>query len=225
VKRTLVVAAALGALLLTGCGGGSKISVEQAIQNSQLTYYNYSDAAWWGRPVKVETNVLRQSSQNAVATVSVVTGAETITSQTIDLTKPNGNWTVSGSEVTGSEPEGYYGAVFGPTAARPPTPVERAAIVAAGLRAFPGEGNCLRFVIAVSKVDPAYASVNLRFVGPKRIECATAGVLLFGADAGGTWRMLEIGTNPFTCHHAPAGVLRSLFGRCWIVSPGVGSNG
>jgi hypothetical protein len=225
VKGRLAIGAVIGAVLLAGCGGGAKNPVEQALQSSTLTYYNYTDPAWWGRAVKVDSTVVRQSSGQAVATVSVLAGKETVTSQTIDLTKNGSLWAVSGAEVTSTQAEGYFGTISGPTADRPPTAAERAAIVAGGLREFPGEGNCLRFIISVSKVDPAYASVNLRFVGPKRTECATSGVLLFGRNPAGKWRMLEIGTNPFVCHHAPAGVLRSLFGRCWIVSPGVGSDG
>jgi len=224
VRAPHAVACALCALALGGCGSSGG-SVEQAIKSSLVTYYAYTDPAWWGGPVKVETRLLHNSSRAAEATVSVVAHGETVATQTIHLTRTAGNWDVDDSEKTATRPQGYYGTIAGPPAARPPTPAERRRIVSGVLETHPGESGCLRFAIAVSTIDPAFASVTLRAVGADRASCAVDGVLLVGREPDGTWQPQESGRNPFTCHHAPPGVLRSLFGRCWIVNPGVGSNG
>jgi hypothetical protein len=211
---------ALFALLgLAGCGGGGgnqTAAVEQAVKTSPLTYYHFAGATWWGRPVRVQLMVTRMDKDQATAVVKVSSGGKVIANQTLLLQKNGGQWAVSGSEVTGTAAETDFGDVTGPVATRPPTAAEAAAIRAGALKSFPGEGDCLQFIVAVSKVDPAWASAVIKFVGPHRIRCATTGTPVMHKGAAG-WKMVAVQNGVMACSAATAGVIRSLFGRCRIV--------
>src|SRR5262249_52353286 len=123
---------------------------------------------------------------------------------------------VSASEVTGSDSETDFGDVTGPVAKRPATPAETAAASAGALKSFPGEADCLRFQVAVSRIDPTWASAVIRVVGPNRIRCATTGTPVLHRGAKG-WRMVAVQNGVMACTVAPPGVVRSLFGTCRIV--------
>jgi hypothetical protein len=207
-------------LALAGCGGGGgggdpTAAIEQAVKTSPLSYYHYAAAAWWGRPVSVHMTLVHTSSQQATATVSVRAGGKSIATQTVLLVRSGENWTISGSEVSSTQEETNFGTVSGPVSTRPPTAAEHTAVVARALRSFPGEGDCLRFEVAISRVDPAWASAVIRFVGPNRIRCATTGTPLLHRGAGG-WRMVAVANGQLPCTKAPPGVVRSLFGDCRI---------
>jgi hypothetical protein len=90
------------------------------------------------------------------------------------------------------------------------------AVRAGALRSFPGESDCLQFIVAVSKVDPTWASAVIRFVGPDRIRCATTGTPVMHRESDG-WRMVAVQNGVMACSAAPPGVIRSLFGSCRIV--------
>ena len=206
-------------LSLAACGGGSSSSSEIAAahQRSPDTYFHYGVAAWWGRPVAVRTVLLREEgSSGAEATVSVFAQGKTIATQTVNLVKGSGGWQVSAAEASLAQTDTSFGNVSGPVATRAPTSSQQKAIVAGALRSFPGESNCLRFTVSVSKVDPAWASAVIHFVGPNRINCAVSGTPLLHLEAGKGWRMVSIGTGAYPCSTAPPGVLRSLFGTCRI---------
>jgi hypothetical protein len=211
-------------LSLAACGGGSSAgsAISQALKSSPDTYFHYGTAAWWGRPVTVRTVLLRQeSSSGAEATVSVFSHGKTIATQTVNLVKGSGGWQVSAAEASLAQTDTSFGSVTGPIAARPPTATQQKAIVAGALRSFPGESRCLRFAVAVSTVDPAWASAVIRFVGPNRISCAVSGTPLLELKPGKGWRMVAIGAGAYPCSTAPPGVLRSLFGSCRIAGPSI----
>jgi hypothetical protein len=206
-------------LSLAACGGGSSSTsaISQALKASPDTYYHFAGSLWWGRPVTVRTVLLHQEGSNgAEATVSVSSKGKPIASQTVNLVKGSSGWQVAAAEATLTQTDTSFGTVTGPVATRPPTAAEQKAIVAGALQSFPGEGNCLRFTVAVSKVDPAWASAVIRFVGPNRISCAVSGTPLLELKPSKGWRMVAIGIGGYPCSSAPPGVLRSLFGSCRI---------
>ncbi len=210
---------ALCALGLAACGGGGgnpTAAVTQSVKSSPLSYFHYSTATWWGRPVSVGMTVTHASSGQATAVVTVRSGGKVVATQTLLLVKSGGEWAVSGSEETGTEAETNFGTISGPRATRPPTASEAAAIRAGALKSFTGEGDCLQFEDAVSKADPTWASAVIRFVGPNRIRCATTGTPVMHLGANG-WHMVAVQNGVMACTAAPAGVVRSLFGSCRIV--------
>jgi hypothetical protein len=216
-KRSFLALFAL--VVLAGCGGGGgnqTTAVEQAVKTSPLTYYHYAGATWWGRPVRVQLMVTRIDKGQATAVVNVYSSGKVAASQTLLLQKNGGQWSVSGSEETGTAAETDFGNVSGPEATRPPTSAEAAAIRAGALKSFSGEGDCLQFIDSVSKVDPTWASAVIKFVGPNRIRCATTGTPVMHKGAAG-WKMVAVENGVMACTAAPAGVIRSLFGTCRIV--------
>jgi len=219
VKRSgfLALLAVIG---LAGCGGGGgdqTAAITAAVKSSPLSYFSYGNATWWGKPVSVGMTVTQQQKGQARAEVAVSSAVKPVASQTLLVVKENGNWTVSASEVTGSDSETDFGDVTGPVATRPATAAEAVAASAGALASFPGEGDCLRFQVAVSKVDPTWASAVIRFVGPNRIRCATTGTPVLHRGANG-WRMVAVQNGVMACTAAPAGVVRSLFGKCRIAA-------
>jgi hypothetical protein len=208
----------LAVLGLAGCGGGGNQTeaITQAVKSSALSYFRYGAAKWWGKPVSVGVTVTQNAKSQATANVTVRSAGTTLASQTLLLVKDSGRWMVSASEVTGSDSETDFGTVTGPVETRPPTTAEAEAASAGALQSFPGESDCLRFQVAVSKVDPTWASAVIRFVGPNRIRCATTGVPVLHRSPSG-WKMVAVQNGVMPCTVAPPGVVRSLFGDCRIV--------
>lgn len=100
-----------------------------------------------------------------------------------------------------------------------PTAAEQAQISAAAYGKLKGERDCVRFTIAISRVDARYASAGLELLGVRRGGCEANGTLLFRRAGSGVWRYLGSASDPFPCTAAPAGVIRSLFGACFIRAP------
>jgi hypothetical protein len=164
----------------------------------------------------VQLTVTHTDSGKSTAVVTVYSDGKAVASQTLLLVKTGGRWVVSGSEETGTEAETNFGTVSGAKATRPPSAAEAAAVRAGALKSFPGEGDCLQFIVGVSKVDPTWASAVIRFVGPNRIRCATTGTPVMHRGAAG-WRMVALQNGLMACSAAPPGVIRSLFGSCRVV--------
>jgi hypothetical protein len=203
----LVVLLALTAM------GGSAPAAERAIESSPVTLYHFGDAAWWGRPVRISTRSLHVSHGRATAVVVASGGGATLARQPVTLVRSGGSWTVSSP--AGGAP---YGIISGPTAYRVPTVQEQTAISAAGSKELRGERDCVRFVVRVSTVDPAYAAASLTFFGPRKAQCESNGQLLFVHSPSGIWSYRGSGSDPFACSAAPPGVIRSLFGTCTILA-------
>ena len=210
ISRSLVAGLALVAL--TGLGGTGS-PVKAAIARSPFSYYHFSAAAWWGQPVTVSTRSVHVSGSTATAVVVASAGGKKVGSQHVSLTQANGRWAVVTPLV--DEP---FGTITGPISARKPTALEQAAISAAGFKVLKGEQDCVRFVVGVSTIDPGFASARLTFFGPRKAQCESNGMLLFARSASGAWMYHGAGSDPFSCTWAPPGVIRSLFGSCFIVA-------
>jgi hypothetical protein len=89
-------------------------------------------------------------------------------------------------------------AILGPTARRPATRAERRAVAPA---------DCASPTVYVSRLDPDYAELD---------NCAASGgAFLVHREAHG-WREVGLEVDGFVCSTAPAGVIRSLHGRCLL---------
>jgi hypothetical protein len=102
------------------------------------------------------------------------------------------------------------------TASRPAAAADRAAIWAVERRRIlDGHDSCVRnVVVTVSAFDPRYATISYEFHKPYG-DCALHnGQDIYIHQASG-WRILDEGDG-FFCDSAPAGVVRSLFGACWV---------
>jgi hypothetical protein len=211
----------LALCLLTVVAAGclpAKSAIELSIEASPLTYYHYTAPAWWGRPVTVKTTALREEGNSARATIVVDAGGKAIAREPITLRETiRIGWVVVTPKI------GPAATITGPKAVRAPTSNERLAIAAAAHAYLKPPADCVRYNIAISRVDPRYASVALRFVGPKKLECASNGVMIFGLGFDKTWHYLGGASEPFPCDSARPGVLRSLFGSCWIEARRFGS--
>jgi hypothetical protein len=153
---------------------------------------------------------LHTSSTAAEAEVVARAGGKFAARQRISLTKRNGHWAVSAPLI-----DPVVGTIQGPTDAREPTPRELEPISAVAFLVLKGASDCVRFVVSISRVNPDYAAAALRFFGPQKAQCEANGSMLF-RRAGGKWRYLGAGSDPFRCTVAPPGVIRSLFGTCFI---------
>ena len=136
--------------------GGSGSPVKAAIAASPFSTTTSALAAWWGRPVTISTRSLHVSGSTATAVVVASAGGKKVGSQQVSLTRTNGRWALVTPLV--DEP---FGTITGPLAARKPTAQEQAAISAAGFKVLKGEQDCVRFVVAVSTIDPGFASARL----------------------------------------------------------------
>jgi hypothetical protein len=202
----------LALFALTGMSGSGS-PVKAAIAASPFSYYHFRAAAWWGRPVTISIRSLHVTGSTATAVVVASAVGKKLESQQVSLTRTNGSWALVTPLV--DEP---FGTITGPLATREPTAQEQAAISAAGFKVLKGEQDCVRFVVAVSAIDPGFASARLSFFGPRKARCASNGMLLFARSASGAWSYHGAGSDPFSCTWAPAGVIRSLFGSCFIVA-------
>jgi hypothetical protein len=212
-RKTIRVALmALAVLALPACGS-SKGSVQHALEASPLTYFPYSAAVWWGRPVEVKTLRSTTAGNLGAAIVDVQSGNTILGRQDVALGRRAGAWQVlAASDQTETLPCMYagttlskavfgtcgdssvyaYSTVKGPVSTRPPTPAERKAITAAAYHDYSDERDCVRFAIAVSRVDSNYARVIPSVYGPNDAGCAVNGTFVV-VDRNGTWRFLVSG--------------------------------
>jgi hypothetical protein len=163
--------------------------------------------------VHIATRSLRVSHGKATAVVIATASGATLARQPVTLVRSGGTWAVSSP--AGGAP---YGIISGPTAYRRPTVQEQRAISTAGFKELRGEQDCVRLVVHLSTVDPAYAAASLSFFGPRKAQCESNGQLLFVRSPTGTWSYRGSGSDPFACSAAPPGVIRSLFGSCTILA-------
>jgi len=113
-------------------------------------------------------------------------------------------------------PDWPGGAVVGPCEERAPTSGEGAALTAVARRVvFSGHDNCVTYVLGISKVDQRFARVAYEFHTPYGTCHVGNGLSLFKRTASG-WVHLGDASEPFPCTAAPAGVVRSLLGECWL---------
>jgi len=97
------------------------------------------------------------------------------------------------------------------------TAAERRAIVGdASRRIFDGHDRCVRYVIAVSRVDERYALVAYDFRKPYT-DCRLGNAeSVDRRTAAGAWRELSEASSRWDCLAAPPGVIRSLARSCWL---------
>ncbi|MEI8106140.1 MAG: hypothetical protein WCH31_09945 [Actinomycetes bacterium] len=212
-RRRLVAFLLVIGACVSGCGSSSSGVVEAAIEASPQTYFHYASPAWWGRAVTVQTVNLKVSGDTAEANVQVLAGTKLLWQEYVFVLHEKKGWVVQHVAMTagGSRLIPFSG----PVATRQPTAEERASLTHR-VRTFLGQpASCLRIFPAISTVDTRYALVRLQLVGPHPDRCLNDGAILY-RRVGGVWQYLGTATEPFDCRIAPTGVIRSLFGRCWI---------
>ena len=69
-------------LALAGCGGGGgggdpTAAIRQAVKSSPLSYFHYTAATWWGRPVSVGMTVTSAPPGPGDRGVTVHSGGKT----------------------------------------------------------------------------------------------------------------------------------------------------
>ena len=207
---------ALAALMLLAlvAFGGSVSPLQRAIEASPYTYYHFRGAVWWGEPVTLQTRLVHASSDLADIEIVARAGRKTVGRERLSFAKRDGGWA---ARVPLIDPN--FGAILGATSTRKPTVQEQGQISAAGFGELDVERDCVRFRIDVSRVDARYAAASLEFYGPRKGHCEATGPLLFRRVGFGPWRSLGVGSESFPCTSAPAGVIRSLFGVCFIRAP------
>jgi len=110
--------------------------------------------------------------------------------------------------------------IEGPTASRPATADELAAISSVARRVvFQGHDSCVTYVARVSTLDPRYARAAYELHKPYTNCHIGNGVSIYMRTTAGGWRHLADASDPFTCDSGPPGVVRTLFGMCAIYFP------
>ena len=111
-------------------------------------------------------------------------------------------------------------AIEGPTASRPASAAELAAISSVARRVvFQGHDSCVTYVARVSTLDPRYARAAYEFHKPYTNCHIGNGVSIYMRNTAGGWRHLGDASDPFPCDYGPPGVVRTLFGECWVYFP------
>jgi hypothetical protein len=238
VKSAFEVAAVTTAV--AGCGGSHHAgpgAIRAALAASKASYLHYRSPVWWGRPSPARLVLVGSTGNYGLAHVTLSSGPKVFRSQWALLESKPGGWRVLDVNQPRAHDLGCRapaavmralaggcahvesfpaGAVTGPTALRPASPSELAAITKVARRIiFQGRDSCVTYVAHLSKIDPHYARVAYEFHKPYR-NCAIGnGESIFERTARG-WKHLGDASEPFPCTYLPAGVVRSLFGECWI---------
>ena len=251
-RLALGAVCACAAVAAAGCGGRSAAPdapLQEALRRSPYTYFAFTNALYWGRPVHVVVDRLRVSRRDPRVAGAVLTPVDAAGKPAGDsqlaLLRRGSSWRVVRAqdgryspfacrlaapgvirELFGRcDPSPYLvsplTSITGPRADRQPTAAERAGIVAANRAAlFPHGDGCIRYGIRVSRVDLDYAVTRYRLVG-KVTGCDVGnGVSLMRRLPDGRWRIAAQASDPFACTQAPPGVVRSLDGICSIYGPG-----
>jgi hypothetical protein len=211
--RRLAFGLALLVALVPGCGGHASSGPVDAIRASTATYYEFAAPAWWGRSVSVSTDGLAVAGNHATAVIDVHAGGKVIRSEKVMVQRQGGAWQVVRVTPPSLAPSSL--SITGPVMRRPAQQWQSAPLTRAALQYLYVPASCVRFSIAISEVDSNYASIAPRFVGPRAARCASNGVLIARRQQD-RWIVYGAGSDPFDCRQAPPGVLRSLFGECWI---------
>lgn len=191
------------AAIVAGCAGSRSNDVgaiSAVLASSPATYLHYGEKTWGVKPrIRV---LIRRSGDRAVASLS----APGAIPEHVVLRRSAGKWGIAST--TG-------GVINGHTASRPAAATDRAAIWAIERRRiFGGHDSCVRHVVVtVSTVDPRYATITYQSAS-RTSACGPNGQILYVHRSSG-WRILDEGDG-FLCNSAPAGVVRSLFGACWV---------
>jgi hypothetical protein len=237
VKSAFAVVALAAAT--AGCGGShhsDTAEIRAALVASKASYLHYQSPLWWGRRSPARLVLVRTSGKYALAHVTLSSGPKIFRSQWALLeSKPDG-WRVLDVNqprahnlgckappkvmmrlAGGCAHEETYpsGGIRGPTASRAASPSEHAAIAKAARRYFRGKDSCMTYTARVSTVNPRYARLIYVFHKPYRNCDLFNGVDIYGHTNRG-WRRIEGASDPFPCASLPPGVVRSLFGDCWI---------
>lgn len=211
-------------------------TIRAAVERSPKTYFAYRSPLWWGQRVRIEIVRISTDDGFALAQIRVLAGPPSYRTQWALVQHQGTGWKVVSVALQhrsdlqcGSTPHAVLqrlaggcskyslwpaGVVSGPRAVRPPTSVERAALVqAAQTSVFAGRDRCVRYHVSVSTLDQRYASVSYTFVKPYT-HCSPAdGVSIFHRASDG-WGYAGGASDGFPCTQAPPGVARSLFGDC-----------
>ncbi len=110
------------------------------------------------------------------------------------------------------------GAIVGPTASRPASRAELAMIARVARHFLRGHDSCITYAARIATLDPHYARVAYEFHKPYGNCQRFDGVDIYERTQDG-WRRIGGASDPFTCNFAPPGIIRSLFGMCWIYFP------
>jgi hypothetical protein len=220
--------------------------IKAAIQSSPDSFFAYRDPRYWARPVHFAIRGIRFSDRDARFAAARVfaldaAGKRAVFPQQLLLEKKAAGWRVVQASASGSDSIACHAApagvvcellgdcnsiatldpvlsIEGPTDMRVPTPSERAQIIAAtrAVHFKPGQDGCVRYLVHVSRVDGRFASVGYEFVKPYTGCLLGDGVTLMERATTGHWRVEGDASDPFGCHDAPPGVIRSLFGWCSV---------
>ncbi len=214
-------------------------AVRAALTSSPLAYAHYG-RAWWGRPASVRVVRVTVRGDDAGVVLAAAGDSPTFARQDVLLRRGAQGWRVRDAAFAGELPCGdrrvllhalfgrcgfagqaYSGLIEGPRRRRRPTERERAAIVADQLRTDPQlRAPCIRIGVVVSNLDPRWAEVSFTFDLHLDPQCPA-----FNGDSllhlvQGRWRTAAESSEGFYCTTAPAGVIRSLDGSCWLATPG-----
>ena len=237
-KWAFAVVAVAG--VVAGCGGSrhsDTAAIRAALAVSKASYLHYRSRVWWGRPVGARLMSVRSARKFAVAHVLLSGGPKIWRSQWALLEYTAGEWHVLSVQLPPARNLGCKapadvmrnlaggcthvenvpsGTITGPTASRPASPDELAAIAKVARRViFQGRDSCVTYVAHLSKLDPRYARVAYEFHKPYGTCTLGNGESIYERTAHG-WKHLGDASEPFPCTYLPVGVVRSLFGQCRI---------
>jgi len=191
-------------MVAAGCGSSHPndvAAIRAAITGSPATYLHYGKKTWGTTPhVQVR---IRRTGDRAAASLS----AQGAVPERVVLRRGSGEWRIT--SVTGR-------VINAPTASRPASAGDRNAIWAVERsQILDGHDSCVRHVVVtVSTFDPRYATISYAFHKPYG-DCALHNGQDIYTHREPGWRILQEGDG-FCCDAAPAGVVRSLFGACWV---------
>jgi hypothetical protein len=241
VKSALAVAAV--AAVAAGCGGSQQsdtAGIRAALVASKASYLHFAAPIWWGRLAHPRLTSVRTDGKFAVAHVSVPGVKKLWRSQWALLESDSGGWRVLAVVLDRSRnlqckaPKNVMrtlaggclryvlspaASVEGPQASRPASSAEHRAIAKVLRRSFdPGHNSCVKYSVTVSRLDPHYARVRFVFHKPYTNCDLFNGQDVVKLTSSG-WKDLGGASDPFTCNFAPPGIIRSLFGMCWVYFP------
>jgi hypothetical protein len=232
------------ATLLAACGSEQRRrsvtprdreAIRVAMRRSPAAFLHYRQRAWWGQTVSIEVRSLRLSqldSNFAGAVVTVERRRGTDLHQIVLLERTQQRWRVVATSLTAEwiqcklAPDGVAFELFGtcgampfssefvikgPKNSRAASPGEKSAIIAMLKRKLhPAHlGRRIEYYIQVSLIDERFALTRFGGYAPFGGD-----VLLRHSEAG--WQILAKASSGYECRLAPAGVVRSLEGLCFI---------
>ena len=240
--RTFALFAVVTHLPVAGCGGShqsQEAGIDAALRQSPNSYLHYQAPIWWGTRPNIHRTSLALDGKYALAGISAPTTHPGERKQWVLLARSDQGWRVVGDILgraaalrctdatkqtlermaggcTHDSADWPGGAIVGPREERAPTSSEVASLTRVARRVvFRGHDSCVTYVIGISKVDQRFARVAYEFHKPYGNCRVGNGESLFKRTASG-WVHLGDASEPFPCAYAPAGVVRSLLGECWL---------